>query len=127
MTIETLSYINRLLADLGINYSFSRWNGELVFPYWIGEYSETDSMYEDGMVESNFILTGTTEESWLSLQEEKERIEKLLRDKTTVLNSGIGLSISFESSLIVPTESDTLKRIQMNFSVKEWRNNYGIS
>ena len=122
MNTETLSYINKLLKESGIHYSFVRWNGELVFPYWIGEYSEVDSVYEDGMVESDFILTGTTEESWLTLQHEKEKIEKLLDKVTTILESGIGLSISFERSLIVPTESDTLKRIQMNFSIREWRN-----
>lgn len=122
MNTETLSYITKLLMDSGIHYSFVRWNGELVFPYWIGEYSEVDSIYEDGMVESDFILTGTTEESWLTLHQEKEKIEKLLRNKTIVLDSGIGVCIDFERSLIVPTESDTLKRIQMNFSVKEWRN-----
>lgn len=122
MNTETLSYINKLLKESGLHYSFVRWNGKLVFPYWIGEYSEVDSIYEDGMVETDFILTGTTEESWLTLQQEKEKIEKLLDKITTILESGIGLSISFERSLIVPTESDTLKRIQMNFSVKEWRN-----
>lgn len=79
------------------------------------------------MVESDFILTGTTEGTWLELQEEKEKVEKLFRDKTTILASGVGVSMSFERSLIVPTESDTLKRVQINISVKEWRNNYGIS
>ena len=122
MNTETLSYIDKLLKESGIHYSFVRWNGELVFPYWIGEYSEVDSIYEDGMVESDFILTGTTEESWLTLQHEKEKIEKLLDKITTILESGIGLSISFERSLIVPTESDAMKRIQMNFSIREWRN-----
>lgn len=122
MNTETLSYIAKLLKESGLHYSFVRWNGELIFPYWIGEYSEVDSVYEDGMVESDFILTGTTEESWLTLQHEKEKIEKLLDKVTTILESGIGLSISFERSLIVPTESDTLKRIQMNFSIREWRN-----
>lgn len=127
MTTETLGYITQLLTDSGLNYAFGRWNGDLVFPYWIGEYSETDSMYEDGMLESDFILTGTTEGTWLELQEEKEKVEKLFRDRTTILASGVGVSMSFERSLIVPTESDTLKRVQINISVKEWRNNYGIS
>ena len=79
MNTETLSYINTILKESGLHYSFVRWNGELVFPYWIGEYSEVDSIYEDGMVESDFILTGTTEESWFTLQQEKEKIEKLFR------------------------------------------------
>lgn len=127
MTTETLSYITKLLKESGLHYSFVRWNGDLVFPYWIGEYSEVDSVYEDGMVESDFILTGTTEESWLTLQQEKEKIEKLFRNRTTVMDSGIGVCISFERALVIPTESDVLKRIQINLSVKEWRNNYGIS
>lgn len=123
MTSESLSYINSLLTEAKINYSFVRYNGELTFPYWIGEYSEVDSINEDGMTENDFILTGTTEESWSSLQEEKEKIEKLFRNRTTVLDSGIGISISLERALIVPTETEQLKRIQINLSVKEWRNN----
>ena len=122
MTLETLSYINNLLTVSGINYSFARWNSEIVNPYWVGEYSEIDSPNEDGMTESDFILTGTSEDSWVGLQSEKEAIERLMRNRTTVLDSGIGVSISFERALIVPTESETLKRIQINLSVKEWRN-----
>ena len=122
MTTETLGYIKGLLTDSGLSYAFARWNGDLVFPYWIGEYSETDSIDEDGMVESDFVLTGTTEGTWSELQTEKEKVERLFRDRTTILASGMGVSMSFERSLIVPTESDALKRIQINISVKEWRN-----
>lgn len=122
MRTETLSYINGILNDLGINYSFARWNGDIPESYWIGEYSETDSLYEDGMIESDFILTGTTEGSWIRLQTEKELIERTLRNKTLILESGVGLCIDFERSLIIPTETESLKRIQMNFSIREWRN-----
>jgi hypothetical protein len=122
MRTETLAYINKTLNDLGINYSFARWNGDIPESYWIGEYSETDSLHEDGMIESDFILTGTTEGSWMNLQFEKELIERTLRNKTLVLESGVGLCINFERSLIVPTETESLKRIQMNFSIREWRN-----
>ena len=122
MRTETLAYINNTLIDLGISYSFARWNGEIPESYWIGEYSETDSLHEDGMSESDFILTGTTEGSWIHLQSETELIERTLRNRTLVLESGIGLCIDFERALIVPTETEALKRIQMNFSVREWRN-----
>ena len=75
MNTETLSYIAKLLKESGLHYSFVRWNGKLIFPYWIGEYSEVDSIYEDGMVESDFILTGTTEESWLTPAGKRENRE----------------------------------------------------
>ena len=122
MNIETLSYINEILNETGINYSFARWNGDIPESYWIGEYSETDSLHEDGMIESDFILTGTTEGSWMNLQTEKELIERTLNDRTLILESGVGLCINFERSLIVPTETEYLKRIQLNFSIREWRN-----
>lgn len=121
MNEETLSYVNSILQGAGINYSFERWNGELAFPYWVGEYSETDGMHEDGMTETDFILTGTTEGTWLQLHREKELIESLFRNRTVVLSSGTGLAIYFERALIVPTETEVLKRMQINISIREWR------
>ena len=122
MTSETLAYLNGLLLGAGVNYAFARWNGEIESPYWVGEYSEIDGLHEDGMTESELILTGTSEGPWMGLQEEKERIEKLLRNRTLILASGMGVAIDFEQALVIPTESERLKRIQLNFSVKEWRN-----
>lgn len=120
MKIETLNYINDILTENGIIYAFSRLNGEIPESYWIGEYSEVESGNEDGMIESDFILTGTTEESWIRLQQEKEFIENLLKNKTLILPSGMGITINYEKALIVPTDTEQLKRIQMNFSVREW-------
>lgn len=122
MKSETLAFINNALNGLGLSYSFARWNGDIPDTYWIGEYSETDGLFEDGMTETDFILTGTTEGSWMALQSEKELIERNLRNKTLILESGMGLCIDFERALIVPTETEALKRIQMNFSIREWRN-----
>lgn len=122
MKSETLAFINNTLNGLGLSYSFARWNGDIPDTYWIGEYSETDGLFEDGMTETDFILTGTTEGSWMALQSEKELIERNLRNKTLILESGMGLCIDFERALIVPTETEALKRIQMNFSIREWRN-----
>lgn len=122
MKAETLAYINKTLTESGIVYAFSRLNGEIPESYWIGEYTETESDNEDGMTESDFILTGTTDQSWIRLQNEKEFIERLLNGKTLILESGMGITINYDRSLIIPTETEELKRIQLNFSVKEWRN-----
>lgn len=122
MTIETLSFISGLLTGSGIRYSFARWSGDIASPYWVGEYSEIAGLHEDGMTETDFILTGTSEGTWLEFQGEKERIERLMGNRTSVLGSGIGIAIDFEQALVIPTESESLKRIQMNFSVREWRN-----
>lgn len=122
METETLCYINQVLTEIGINYSFSRWNGEVAFPYWVGEYSDNESDYEDHSTDAEFILTGTTENSWLSLQDDRTKIVTIFRNHKTILSNGIGLCIDVLNSLIVPTETEELKRIQITLSVKEWRN-----
>lgn len=119
MTIETLSFINELLSEF--NYSFQRWNGEIIFPYWVSEYSEVSSVYEDNSFETDFIITGTTENSWAELVEEQERIISLLDKRIRILSSGNGLEIHYDRSLIVPTNTDTIKRVEIHFSIKEWR------
>ena len=52
----------KVIADemdaLGINYDFEEWKGELVYPYFTGEYQETESLDEDGEQEVQFILNG---------------------------------------------------------------------
>ena len=49
MTQESLAYINTALTNAGINYEFMEWTSELVYPYFVGEYSEPEPMNEDGM------------------------------------------------------------------------------
>lgn len=122
MTLETLGYINNLLTEAGVNYAFGRFNGSVSYPYWVGEYTENESVDEDHESEADFILTGTTENSWYEIHQDREKIQKLFTELTSILSSGIGVSINYERTLIVPTETEQLKRIQIDLSVKEWRN-----
>lgn len=122
MSIEALEYINKLIKSLISNYRFIEWKGDVPKIYWIGEYQEVASTTkeEDGMQETTFILTGTTRGEWLSLEEDKTKIEKGIT-QTATLENGSGVAIFYGNTLVIPTGDATLKRIQINLTVKEWR------
>ena len=123
MTQESLAYINTALTNAGINYEFMEWTSELVYPYFVGEYSEPEPMNEDGMQDSTFMITGTTDSTWLSLEEAKAIIERELCNKTAILPNGNGIAVSYSGSLVVPTGNERMKRIQINLLIKEWKVN----
>lgn len=123
MTQESLAYINTALTNAGINYEFMEWASELVYPYFVGEYSEPEPMNEDGMQESTFMITGTTDGTWLSLEEAKTIIERELCNKTAILPNGNGIAVSYSGSLVVPTGNERMKRMQINLNIKEWKVN----
>ena len=121
MSNEVLAYIDKTLTEGGINYEFAEWKSELVYPYFVGEYSESEPSEEDGSIESTFILTGWTTGSWLDLENAKNKIEKLFTFNTGILENGSGVSVTYAGSFIVPTGNAKLKRVQINLSIKEWR------
>lgn len=120
MTIESLKFINEALKAAGISYQFQRWDGELKYPYFVGEYTETEPENEDGRQESSFIITGTTNGSWLSLEETKEKIKKEVCGKSAILPNGNGIAIYYAGFLNVPTGNETMKRIQITLNIQEW-------
>lgn len=120
MTIESLSYINRLLVENGINYELLSWTSEVVYPYFVGEYQESPSLQENGLQETLFILNGFTRGKWLELENAKAKIEKIT-NITTILPNGNGIAILYEGSSIIPTYDEELKRIQINLNIKEWK------
>lgn len=124
MSIEAIEIIKTSLASLGINYEFATWTKGLVYPYFVGEYQETEPMTEDGLQESTFILTGFTRGKWLELEEAKETIENYFNatsGRVVIAESGSAVVIFYASSLIIPTGDAELKKIQINLNIKEWK------
>ena len=121
--MDKLKFVKEQMDILAIPYEFMQWSSEIKYPYWVGEYSETPTLTEDGYEESTFILTGTTRGTWSELEEDKEKIKKHfpsnggLRSST---DSG-SIAVFFSGSLPVPTGEADLKRIQINLTIKEWK------
>jgi hypothetical protein len=126
MSKEGLKIIKDAMNALGINYSFMEWNGKPAYPYFVGEYQESPSLNEDGLQESTFLLTGFSRESWLALEDAKERIETYFSKvggRTVIAESGSAVAVFYSNSLVIPTGDAELKKIQINLIVKEWKVN----
>jgi hypothetical protein len=127
MTTAALKTIADAMSALGLEYAFGVYAGDpVVYPYFVGEYTETEPMTEDGLQNTTFLLTGFHRGTWMELEQAKERIENYFNrvsGKTVITDSGSGVAIFYANTLIVPTGDAELKRIQINLQVKEWKVN----
>lgn len=119
---EVLGYIDAKMTEIGIPYEFMMWTAGVTYPYFVGEYTETESTTEDGLEDKTFILTGTTKASWNELMTACDKIKKYFEtNQTAVLDSGSGIAVFYNSSFPVPTGEENLKRLQINLDVKLWK------
>jgi hypothetical protein len=130
MTKESLKIIENAMSHLGLEYGFGEYSGnkdgKIVYPYFVGEYTETESLTEDGLQETTFLLTGFSRGSWEDLENAKEKIENhfnRVTGKVGITSSGSAVAIFYAHTLIVPTGDAELKSIQINLSIKEWKVN----
>lgn len=133
MSKAVLSIVAEAMAALGIEYGFGEYSGNpIVYPYYVGEYAETEPLDEDGLQESTFMLTGFARESaspggaWLALENTKELIEgqfHRITGKTVITDDGSAVAVFYAGAQPIPTGEDDLKRIQINLHTKEWKVN----
>lgn len=120
-----LGVLSEKLNKHNVPYDFMRWTSDLIYPYWVGEYNEVPTTYENGYKETNFILTGTTRNDWLELEEQKELIERIFpADGGFYFATEKGRGVIFyENAFPIPTGEADLKRMQINLKIKEWKVN----
>lgn len=122
--IDVLNFIKSGLESIGVNYEFGEWTSDVVYPYFVGEYQESAGDSEDGFQSSTFILAGFTRNTWLELEQEKEKIEKLFSQvsgETAIAESGNAVAVFYSHSLIIPTGDAELKKIEIYLDCKEWK------
>jgi hypothetical protein len=126
VTTDALKVISDAMDELGLNYEFMEWSSAPVYPYFVGEYQETEPLYESGLQETTFILNGFSRTKWKTLEDAKALIEKQF-DRTSgfivTAPSGNVVAIFYDSSQSISTGEAELKRIQINLTVKEWKVN----
>lgn len=126
MSKNALKIIWDAMESLGITYGFGTLEGPVSYPYFVGEYTETEPMTEDGLQETTFLLTGFTREKWITLEDAREAIERKFNrvsGETAMAEDGSAVAIFYAGSLIVPTGDGELKSIQINLHIKEWKVN----
>ena len=122
--MDKLKFINEQMSVLAIPYEFGEWTSDVRYPYWVGEIAETEPFTEDGAEESTLILTGFYRgDSVLVLEQDKQKIRKHfhsihgLRGQT---ESGV-IAVFYGGAFYVPTNEASLKRMQINLRILEWK------
>jgi len=128
MSKQVLKLVSEGMTAMGIEYDFETYKKHpVVYPYFVGQYTEQEPMTEDGQQESTIMLTGFHRGTWLELEDTKEKIENYFNrvsGKTVITDNGSAVAIFYAGSLIVPTGDAELKSIQVNLHCKEWKVNY---
>lgn len=111
------------MKSLAINYEFGRWSGEPDYPYFVGEYVQTEPTAEDGEQDCAFTLTGFTRGTWDDLEKCREKICTLFDpfDGYRASKEGAAIVAFYDSATPVPTDTDELRRIQIDLTIKKWR------
>lgn len=127
MTSKPLQIIADAMDALGIEYGFGVYSGnaagKIVYPYFVGEYTETPPLYENGLQESTVMLTGFHRGTWEQLEAAKAKIENYFNKvsgKTVMADDGSAVIVFYDNALVIPKEDAELKSIQINLSVQEW-------
>lgn len=127
MSKQVLKFVSDGMEAIGLEYDFETFKKKpIVYPYFVGQYTEQEPTREDGLQESTFMLTGFHRGEWLVLEDAKEKIEKYFNKvggRRIITDNGSAVVIFYAGALVVPTGDDDLKRIQINLHVKEWKVN----
>jgi hypothetical protein len=125
MSKRVLKVVSDGMKSLGMEYGFGTYAKQPVaYPYWVGEYTESETITEDGLQDGKFLLTGFHRGTWLELEDAKEKIENYYNQvsgKTVITDNGSAVAVFYGNSMIVPTGDAELKSIQVNLITKEWK------
>ena len=125
MSENALRIISDSMESIGLNYAFMEWIGAPEDFYWIGEYQESEPMFEDGMQESTFILTGFARgiTALADLESAKQKIKEHFHPiggKKVIADDGSAVAIFYASGFHIRMDDGEVKKIQVNLDVKEW-------
>ena len=121
--MDALNFFSEQMQALEINYEFGEWTSEAVYPYFVGEITESPTHTEDGKTESTVILTGFHRGSFIDLETVKEKIKKHFNPicgRCAKTGSG-SIAVFFDGSFYIPTGEANLRKIQINLKVMEWK------
>lgn len=125
MSKNILKVVSDGMAEMGLEYEFGEYTKKrIVYPYFVGEYTETEPTTEDGLQETTFMLTGFSRDTWLTLENAKDKIESYFNKvygKTVMVDDGSAVAVFYGNALVVPTGDAELKKIQINLTIKEWK------
>lgn len=118
--IETLKALKNEFKKLNIPYSYDEWGKDVELPYFVGELSEVQTIYEDGKREFTFTLTGEDVDTYTNLYNKIEILKKeYIHCKKITLDNGL-MVITYNRTFNVPVDGDRIKRTQTEFTIYLW-------
>lgn len=118
---RVLAFINNKLTDSGVNYELGEWKSKVVYPYFVGEYTHTPPLNEDGQETATLKLTGFHRGTVMELETARKTIERTFTYCTGILDDGSAVDVAYAGSLVIPTGDAELKRIEITLEIKKWR------
>lgn len=119
---DILKAVSDSLEGIGITYAYGWYKDHPGYPYWVGDYTETEGSTEDGLRTASMTLTGTAEKL-IDLETDRAAIERLynpIEGITMPFDKGM-VKIWYASSLSVPVDVEGICKLQINLTIKEWR------
>jgi len=122
--MDKFIFIADQMAAIDVPYELMEWTATVKYPYFVGEFTEVPVTTGDGLEESTLLLTGFHRGSYLDLEKIKEKIKHHFHPRHGRHGSTKhGQIVAFyDGSLYLPTGEAGLKKIQINITIKEWRN-----
>lgn len=120
---KVLGIIKNELKIIDVPYEFMRWSSPVKDRYWVGEFSETPTDTEDGYEEATLTLTGTTNDLWAVLLQDRDKIKDhfpSIYGLRVAIDKGM-VVIFYDNAFPVPTGEANLKRLQVNLKIKAWK------
>ena len=120
MEEKLLETINHELKEiLKLNYEYGEYTGELIYPYGVGEYNETNYSFELNQTEGELLLSFWNRGSELELVEIKEKIKNHFKDfRSETINGTV--FVTYKTKLFVRTGEEDLKRIDLYLDTRYW-------
>lgn len=123
MIESVLGIIKAEMQIIEVPYEFMRWSPPGQDAFFVGEYTEVSTDTEDGYNEYTMMLTGTTQGSWLELEQQKAKIKDhfpQIGGFRKATEKGV-VVIFYDNSFPIDTGEADLKRIQINLHIKTWK------
>lgn len=118
--VDLLGFVGRKLEEAGIPYEFGEWTQAVSYPYFVGDFTESDYRYEDNRTAGTFTLDGWSRGSKLALIEASDKIKEIFRDFQEVSGNSL-FHVRFGGALPVPTGEDELFKITITLFTCEWK------
>ena len=120
--VDLLTYISERMEEINIPYSYGVWQDTVTYPYFVGNYDETEYRYEDNYSGGTFTLDGWARGSsaMITLVTVADTIKQAFDDMQAVVDDHTYF-IRYGGMQSIPSGEEGLYRIQITLFVNEWK------